>query len=1509
MSPARTRSIITFYSYKGGVGRSMALANIAVRLAARHERKGGVVVIDWDLEAPGLHRYLGFRDKDLEDKPGLLDFLLTWKQSHNAKPPAEPVLEDLLLNCRIPESTLRKFSPELTPSMIRILPAGMLDKGYAKRLKQIDWQVFYRQEEGALAVESIREQLEELDGITLVDSRTGLSDVGGVCAIQLPDACVLMTAPNEQSADGIVRVAQSIARSQGEERFDRPIPARFLVVSRISELEEPTRAQQWLDNHQSWFEEGAKQGCWNRELHATGLRSFVLKNSARWSFEESIVPPGVGSDVDILDQGYNHISNELADWLSPINTILGPAVQLSAALDLGQAIADAEKQAEAARLRGDDSALWKAHIQIGDAYYRSGNTKEAYRNFSFALGDATAAADRLKQAIAHRMLGALHIQQNQLAQARSALTHAEGILSEAIVQNHDAEASILEFASVLTEQFRLASLEGRTAEAQVALQRAQDILKRFPESEEAKERLADLLSAHVQQARAGAPSKDDSWSSDGPPEARSALELHRRLSPAGTPPRFDVFFSYSADNGEQASAIVAAIEALGRTVWIAQRDLRPGDPWVEAISEAINACQSLVVLVGKRGSGWQRVEVDEFDARTRDITDRKTIPIWLTQVDPSWSTLSKRQGIIVGKRSPAEVAHDIVSALPTRRTPIATPTALGPNLLADYRAWVAKNNERLVPFFDGASERLLEEVCVELSLDTEQESQEKRKLTELERAQADERRQSRHLREVLLPPAEAKLPIPRLAILGDPGAGKTTLLRSFAYEQTRDPKATDRPIPIFVSLSPIDQPKGFDPIARVVDLWGSNKSQAEREALASELGKLAAKDSQIVLLLDGLDEVKPDVLPQMRERILWLAKHKDSPYAKCPIAVCSRPIGVAGEEMRRELPIARVRELNSTQQRSLLTRLLNAEDAAEAARALESNPSLRELARNPLMLTLVAVVARHSNLNQSKIPTTRVKLYGQAVELLLTRGYGVVQKSVLDVTSARRILAALALRLHQEGGETWPRLYLEETTWDVILEDTKLRERLTVVWKTATTFMTDIGYNSGIVSDHDGPSQPWRFLHRSLREFLAAEALRDLPKAKREEFFQKWKGEAEARAEAAKKAKSDDQRKAKLAQLPNPARWAEVVALLCGLVRDPTEPLEALKSVSPDVMLRALQSAETVPVAHSVMLLFTTDWNAWQLLKLLRSRRAPAEQARTELLNVLNQEMSNSVLGQAWWALESVGALSEPAAREEFRKAFFDQLRPKATQRPELQWITIPKGKFMMGSPEEEVGRSNRESPLHPVSVPQFQLAATTITRDQYCALDPDKKFTSWKLPKDEKEGDLPATDVSWWEAVLFCAWMGARLPSEAEWEYACRAGSQAPYSFHGGVAALGEHAWFRANSGPKPLDPNEADFDGARKAGCTPHSVGKKAPNAHGLFDMHGNVWEWCSDEWHDNYDGAPTDGSGWCGDASVVRVIRGGSFSFPARRARSAARYGNRASYGWHDVGFRPATSAPHN
>ena len=250
-----------------------------------------------------------------------------------------------------------------------------------------------------------------------------------------------------------------------------------------------------------------------------------------------------------------------------------------------------------------------------------------------------------------------------------------------------------------------------------------------------------------------------------------------------------------------------------------------------------------------------------------------------------------------------------------------------------------------------------------------------------------------------------------------------------------------------------------------------------------------------------------------------------------------------------------------------------------------------------------------------------------------------------------------------------------------------------------------------------------------------------------------------------------------------------------------------------------------------------------------------------------------------------------------------------------LTLIFIPGGTFQMGSPGEE-GDYDHEKPQHSVTVPAFVMGRYPITQAQWAAVAalPQSKIPLETDPSRFKGNNRPVEQVSWEDAVEFCERLAThsqrpyRLPSEAEWEYACRAGTTTPFHFG------------------DTLSPEVANYDWEKTYG-TRGIAGKpanettpvdqfKIANRFGLCDLHGNVWEWCQDDWHENYNDAPEDGSVWTENISTTegenistttKVIRGGSWLYTPRHCRSAYRFRSTLVNRSFNLGFRVCCLAP--
>lgn len=258
-----------------------------------------------------------------------------------------------------------------------------------------------------------------------------------------------------------------------------------------------------------------------------------------------------------------------------------------------------------------------------------------------------------------------------------------------------------------------------------------------------------------------------------------------------------------------------------------------------------------------------------------------------------------------------------------------------------------------------------------------------------------------------------------------------------------------------------------------------------------------------------------------------------------------------------------------------------------------------------------------------------------------------------------------------------------------------------------------------------------------------------------------------------------------------------------------------------------------------------------------------------------------NVSGPGFLPDENGTNLDAPQAKNGTSKVAAGTIIKDCPECPEM--VVIPAGNFVMGS-----DKNADEQPPHTVTIRAFLLGKTEFTHKQWLNVmgSNPSRFSACGP-------NCPVENVSWDDVQQFITKLNQRtgqsyrLPSEAEWEYAARAGTTTEWSFGNDESRLENYAWYRQNSGDKT------------------QAVGQKLPNAFGLFDMHGNVWEWTQDCWHDGYVGAPTDGTAWeTGCSGNYRARRGGSWgNFHQPVLRSTKRYWGSPDYQNIDIGFRLA------
>jgi formylglycine-generating enzyme required for sulfatase activity len=437
------------------------------------------------------------------------------------------------------------------------------------------------------------------------------------------------------------------------------------------------------------------------------------------------------------------------------------------------------------------------------------------------------------------------------------------------------------------------------------------------------------------------------------------------------------------------------------------------------------------------------------------------------------------------------------------------------------------------------------------------------------------------------------------------------------------------------------------------------------------------------------------------------------------------------------------------------------------------------------------------------------------------------------------------------------RLYREEA--DSVRRELERVDR----WRqNLRVFLNDVAHRSGIYADHDGPTADWRFWHRTFREALAAERLAEIHAEQ---------GEREVLERARHVA-------------GNESRWAEPFALLTGHVPDPDALVNALLAANRDLGLRAIATAprlQNETVRHALAITEDRDQRA-AVYRRIPELLGEGDRSLRLLGRLRRQTRDGDDLFFLHLAVEETGRRFREVERtaQALLARFFDHIESPMdrgfdcvmTCEGEVPlWRPIPAGTFLMGAVG---GGYADERPRHEVEIERpFRIAVVPMTNRQYAAFDPAHPWESWHGVDQEALADQPVVNVSWHAAVSFCRWLGqafpaaaaARLPTEEEWEYACRAGTSTPYFSGGDEGDLARVGWYSGNSGRRT------------------HPVGQLPPNDWKLHDFHGQVWEWTASRWRRDYRSEP---EGPEFDPGGLRVIRGGSCAVMAVNCRSGRR-----------------------
>ncbi|MCH9684953.1 MAG: SUMF1/EgtB/PvdO family nonheme iron enzyme [Deltaproteobacteria bacterium] len=717
-----------------------------------------------------------------------------------------------------------------------------------------------------------------------------------------------------------------------------------------------------------------------------------------------------------------------------------------------------------------------------------------------------------------------------------------------------------------------------------------------------------------------------------------------------------------------------------------------------------------------------------------------------------------------------------------------------------------------------------------------------------------------------------------LVILGEPGSGKTTHLKRMLLEiWCRGAASLGLPegtVPVFLPLrTGPDLTQGLGPF--IDKQLGHNPHAPAPQGLGERL----RSRGKVLYLLDGLDEVRD--ADERAAVIRWLNAAIEAPgehyfLVTCRFAgyygVANRKPADGGVRLSPRFVELHLRSFDDAQVRDFVHRWFaiieppaRGGDPARVRAHAHAEALLDDLGgeqfqaqrvyaltRNPLLLTALCLVHREAG----KLPDSRAALYEECVRVLLARW----ERAEADHPvrrldgGARAVLQPVARWMHEERDRK------HATTKQ--LED-PLCEAFSAagIELEPGPFLLSIREESGLLMGW-GPDE-YGFAHLGFQEYLAAEDI------------------------GGKTGKGGPAFLFELASRFGDSWWQEVVLLM--LARGDRRLFERFMAevvrrpdfasvASSEVMTQCLAEAKETSARPFVDALRAPGGAADEPTA---ARQLAALQVLARTMPKQAQELDAMLRGhdapavQRWWVehrrQQGLGGDVITAARGGY------------------SLVKIPGGRFTMGSPENEQGHRANESPHHEVELSSFYLGRYPVTNAEYreyLKANPGLPKPKFWGDRQYNQDEQPVVGVSWMEANAYCDWARLLLPTEAQWEHACGAGTTTRFYSGDDDNDLARVGWYAKNS------------DGRL------HAVGELEPNEFGLYDMHGNVWEWCRDA-HEPYTTRARDSDGLRKQpvGGAGRVIRGGSWSVDADSARSACRGRVRPDYRYDDVGFRAA------
>jgi MinD-like ATPase involved in chromosome partitioning or flagellar assembly/nucleotide-binding universal stress UspA family protein len=574
-------AVVTFYSYKGGVGRTLALANIGA-LLCRWGYK--VLCIDWDLEAPGLHLY--FKPwMEREPQAGLTELLQAYvdRQTPDWRAFATEV----------------SFSKTDSHSRLSLISAGRQDCGYVQKMQALDWKALYEEHDLGTFLEQLRDQWKAAFDFILIDSRTGVTDAGGICTVQMPDLLVLLFTANEQSLHGALEVARRARQARDAFPFDRSKLLTLPIATRFEARIEYELAQQWLGRFAEALAPLYAEWAHKDSSPAELLNHTRIPYIPYWSFGEKlpVIEKGTGDPEDL---GYP---------LETLAALIAQRFSYSEVLlrNRDAFVAGAKPHTAAADKLASSPTQPKPLVHVFISYSRKD------QKFLQELKNHLAPLERL---------GIMRIWSDTMVDwgddwqktINAYLEEAQIILlliSPDYLASHYAYE--VEMARALEK-----SMKGEAIAIPVILRPCL-----WQDSPIGQLQATPPFGAPV----AEFPNQDEAWVQVIQRIQQAIDTLQRPFAPQQMDAKqetFDVFLSHNSEDKPIVQELAQALKSRGLRVWLDEEQLIPGRPWQEALDAIIETTHAAAVLIGKNGLGpWEwpemRACLREFVRRQRPV--------------------------------------------------------------------------------------------------------------------------------------------------------------------------------------------------------------------------------------------------------------------------------------------------------------------------------------------------------------------------------------------------------------------------------------------------------------------------------------------------------------------------------------------------------------------------------------------------------------------------------------------------------------------------------------------------------------------------------------------------------------------------------------------------------------------------------------------------------------------------------------------------------------------------